>query len=92
MICGLFGLGTAGSDTFVFGSSFAEQVITDIQTATSNHDVLQFSHDTFSDVAAVLASAAQVGSDVAINVDASNSSTQHDTMLAHLTVNNFHLV
>ena len=50
-----------GSDTFVFGSSLGQDVITGFQATGSSHDILQFSHNTFSNFASVLAHAAQVG-------------------------------
>jgi hypothetical protein len=85
-------VGNGGNDTFVFGSNFGKEVITDFQAATLNHDVLQFSQNTFNDFAAVLAHAAQVGSDVVITVDALDTVTLKNVQLSGLHQNNIHIV
>ena len=81
--------GNGGIDTFVFSGSIGKDTIADFQASS---DVLQLSHNVFASFADVLAHAAQVGSDVTISLDASNSVTLHNTALAQLTANNFHLV
>ncbi len=81
--------GNGGSDTFVFSSNFGKATIADFQPA---NDVVQLDHNTFASFADVLAHAAQVGTDVAITIDASNSVTLHDTMITQLADHNFHLV
>jgi Ca2+-binding RTX toxin-like protein len=81
--------GNGGIDTFVFSGSIGKDTIADLQASS---DVLQLSHNVFASFADVLAHAAQVGSDVTISLDASNSVTLHNTALAQLTANNFHLV
>jgi hypothetical protein len=83
----LFGKG--GTDTFVLSGGFGHTTIADFQAA---NDVVQLSHNAFASFADVLAHAAQVGSDVAITVDPADSVTLHNTTLAQLTANNFHLV
>ena len=81
--------GNGGADTFVLsGGGIGHTTIADFQTA----DVLQLSHNAFASFADVLAHAAQVGTDVAITIDPSDSVTLHNTTLAQLTTNNFHLV
>jgi hypothetical protein len=85
-------IGGGGSNTFVFGASFGKDVITDFQATTSNHDVLQFSQDVFSDLAAVLDHAAQVGSDVVITADAHDTVTLQNVLLSNLHQNDFHIV
>jgi Ca2+-binding RTX toxin-like protein len=84
--------GRNGSDTFVFGTSFGKDVITDFQASGWHHDVLQFSHNTFSNFAAVLAHAAQVGSDVVITADAADTVTLHNVQLSSLQKGDFHIV
>jgi Ca2+-binding RTX toxin-like protein len=81
--------GNGGADTFVFSGNVGKATVADFQ---ASGDVVQFSHNVFASYADVLAHAAQVGSDVTINIDASNSVTLHNAALAHLTTNNFHLV
>ena len=81
--------GHGGNDTFVFTGITGKDVVADFQP---NNDVLQLSHNVFANFAAVLAHAAQVGSDVTITVDASNSVTLHNTTLSQLTNNNIHIV
>ena len=84
--------GKGGSDTFVFGSNFGKDIITDFQATGSSHDVLQFSHNNFSNFAAVLAHAAQVGSDVVITVDAADTVTLQNVHLSSLQKNDIHIV
>ncbi len=84
--------GNGGNDTFVFGTSFGNDVITDFQASGANQDVLQFSHNTFSSFAAVLAHAAQVGSDVVITADAADTVTLQNVHLSSLQKNDFHIV
>ncbi len=81
--------GNGGADTFVFSGNIGKATIADFQVS---NDVLQLSHNAFSSFADVLAHATQVGHDVTITFDAADSVTLHDTMLAHLTASNFHLV
>ena len=81
--------GNGGNDTFVFSGSVGKDTIADFSAST---DVVQLSHNTFADFAAVLAHATQVGSDVAVAIDSSNSITLHNTTLSQLTSNNIHIV
>ena len=84
--------GNGGNDTFVFGKSFGMDTITDFQASGKNHDLLQFSHNTFSSFAAVLAHAAQVGSDVVITADAVDTVTLKNVHLFSLQKNDIHIV
>ena len=81
--------GNGGNDTFVFSGNVGKDTIADFSAST---DVVQLSHNTFADFAAVLAHATQVGSDVAVTIDSSNSITLHNTNLSQLTNNNIHIV
>ena len=85
--------GNGGADTFVFNrSTFGKDVITDFTTQGGYHDVIQFSSTVFDSVAAVLAHAAQVGSDVVITADATDAVTlQHEKLFA-LHSYDFHFV
>ena len=62
--------GNGGNDTFVFPKSFGTDVIADFQP---NNDVVQLSHDVFSDITSILDHASQVGADVVIAADARDS-------------------
>jgi Ca2+-binding RTX toxin-like protein len=81
--------GNGGNDTFAFSGNIGKDTIADFQ---ANNDVIQLSHNAFASFSDVLAHAAQVGSDVMLHLDASNSVTLHNTVLNQLTANNFHLV
>ena len=82
-------VGNGGNDTFVFSGNIGKDTIVDFSAST---DVVQLSHNTFADFAAVLAHATQNGSDVTVTIDSSNSITLHNTNLAQLTGNNIHIV
>src|SRR5579885_2631773 len=71
--------GGSGHDGFVFNTAgFGQDKIADFKPGT---DTISFDHTVFSDFAAVQAAAAQVGDDVVITHDASNTITlQHMTM------------
>ena len=83
--------GGAGADTFVFnGSTFGNDVITDFRAGASSHDIVQFSKNAFSTFAAVLAHAAQVGTDVVISYDATDNVTLKNVKLSSLSQHDFH--
>ena len=84
--------GRGGSDTFVFGPNLGKDVITDFQTTGLQHDILQFSQNTFSNFASVLAHAAQVGSDVVITADALDSVTLKNVNLSSIQNHDIHIV
>ena len=85
--------GGGGVDTFVFsGTKFGNDVITDFRPGIWVHDSIQFSKSAFSSFAAVLAHAAQVGSDVVISYDAADSVTLKNTSVSQLTKSDFHFV
>jgi hypothetical protein len=81
--------GKGGSNTFVFSGLTGNDVIADFH---STSDAVQLSKNAFATFADVLSHAAQVGSDVTITIDAADSVTLHNTAVAQLTSNNFHLV
>ena len=85
--------GGSGADTFVFnGKTFGNDVITDFRSQGSSHDTIQFSKTAFSSFAAVLAHAAQVGTDVVITYDAADHVTLKNVSLGNLTQHDFHFV
>ena len=81
--------GNGGNNTFVFSGNVGKDTIADFQ---ASNDAIQLSHNVFASAADVLAHAAQVGTDVTVTIDPSDSITLHNTVLSHLTANNFHLV
>ena len=81
------------ADTFVFnGKTFGNDVITDFRSQGSSHDTIQFSKTAFSSFAAVLAHAAQVGTDVVITYDAADHVTLKNVSLSNLTQHDFHFI
>ena len=83
----LFGNGE--SNTFVFSGKISNGIVADFP---ASRDAVPLIHNAFASVADVLAHAAQVGSDGAINIDPSNSATLHNAVHSQLTTNSFHLV
>ena len=81
--------GDSGHDTFVFSGNIGKDTIVDFNASA---DSVQLSQNAFADFAAVLAHATQVGSDVTITIDSSNSVTLHNTTLSQLTNQNIHIV
>jgi Ca2+-binding RTX toxin-like protein len=80
------------SDTFVFDAGFGHDIINYFHVSGSNHDVIQFSASLFQDFAAVLAHAAQVGSNVLITADAADTLTIHHAKLSGLHSSDFTFV
>jgi len=80
--------GRGGNETFVFAGNFGNDTIADFQ---SSSNVLQLAQSDFTNFAAVLAHAAQVGSDVVITADPHGTITLQNTMVSQLNINNVHL-
>ena len=83
--------GGYGNDTFVFAKSngvvnFGNDTIADF---AAGQDHLQIDHSIFGNFAAVQQHMQQVGDDVVITYDASNSITLHDVAMANLHANDF---
>ena len=77
--------GRGGADTFVFGSAFGHDRITDFAT----EDVIRFEDGQFADFADVIDHAAQVGSSVIISYNAGNSITLSGYQLGNLIADDF---
>ena len=84
--------GGAGNDTFVFKAGFGQDTVADFTAGAASGDVIEIQDGLFADFAAVQAVSAQVGSDVVITVDASNTITLQNVTLATLNQNDFNLV
>jgi Ca2+-binding RTX toxin-like protein len=81
--------GGAGNDTFVFHAGFGQDTIADFAAGSGVGDVIEFHDAIFADFAAVLAASQQVGANVRITVDASNSIVLNNVSLANLHQNDF---
>ena len=81
--------GGAGADMFVFPQNFGAETVKNFTPGT---DALVFSQAMFANVAAVLADAHQVGSDVVIAHDPQNVVTLQNVQLTNLHASDFHLV
>jgi uncharacterized protein len=78
-------VGGLGGDRFVFEGAFGRDTVADYGPG----DRIVLDDAQFADFAAVLARAAQVGDDVVITVDAANSITLSDVLVADLKANGF---
>jgi Ca2+-binding RTX toxin-like protein len=83
--------GGSGTDTFVFKSGFGLDTVTDFTAGAASDDVIRIEDGLFADFAAVQSASAQVGSDVVITVDASNTITLQNVTLANLHQDDFQL-
>jgi Ca2+-binding RTX toxin-like protein len=82
--------GGSGNDSFVFAPGFGRDTITDF--AGGQEDVITFDSDVFVDFETVISHAAQVGSDVVITFDESNSLTLSGVQLSTLHIDDFRFV
>ncbi|MBB4193074.1 Ca2+-binding RTX toxin-like protein/formiminotetrahydrofolate cyclodeaminase [Rhizobium aethiopicum] len=82
--------GGAGDDAFVFKAGFGHDTLTDFTAGAASVDVLDISTSLFSDFAAVMAAASQVGADTLITYDANNSITLKNVGLTSLHQDDFH--
>jgi Ca2+-binding RTX toxin-like protein len=85
--------GGSGADTFVFDKAgFGKDTITDFVATGVGHDILQFDHNVFSDVAAALAHATQAGNNVVIAYDTADTITLNGIKLNQLSADDFRIV
>ena len=77
--------GGTQSDKFVFQTGFGQDTINDFTVGAASDDVIEFQNSMFANFAAVQAASQQVGSDVLITVDASNT-----ILLKNVTLGNLH--
>ncbi len=82
----------AGNDHIVFAANFGQDLIVDFTAGAGVGDVIEFHDGIFADFAAVQAASAQVGADVQITLDASNSILLKNVSLANLNQDDFYLV
>ena len=84
--------GGAGNDTFVFGAGFGQDTINDFAAGSGVGDVIEIDDSLLADFATIQAASQQVGNDVQITVDASNSILLKNITLANLHQNDFAFV
>jgi beta-glucanase (GH16 family) len=84
--------GLGAHDTFVFGPQFGKETVTGFSTSSANADVLQIDHTEFANFAAVLAHAAQVGSNLVITADPADVLTLNNVNKSALQAANVHIV
>jgi Ca2+-binding RTX toxin-like protein len=84
--------GGEGFDVATFASGFGKDIVTDFQAGAGSEDILEFSLSTFSGFDAILAAAAQGGSDIVVTVDASNTVTLRNVQLSTLHTDDFRFV
>ncbi|WFU32434.1 Ig-like domain-containing protein [Bradyrhizobium brasilense] len=88
-----FFTGSAGADTFDFaGVHFGQDVVRDFTATGKSHDLLEFDHAAFASPKDALNHAVQVGKDVIITYDVSDTVTLLGTHLNQLTTSDFHIV
>jgi VCBS repeat-containing protein len=77
--------GGAGIDTFVYHSGFGVDVINGFTATGAAHDILQVDSNLFSDWAHLLGATQQVGTDLVITYDASDTITLKNVALSSFT-------
>ncbi|WP_062212238.1 hypothetical protein [Aureimonas sp. AU12] len=84
--------GGAGRDVFVFAAGSGDDVIKDFSATGATSDRIEFSSEIFTDYAAVMADARQVGLDVVIALGEDDTLTLANQRLANLTADDFAFV
>jgi hypothetical protein len=77
------------SDTFDFSGSFGHNTILDFVATGTHHDTMNFLSDDFGSYAAVESHMAQVGSDVVITLDATDTIVLVSQTLSNVTASDF---
>jgi Ca2+-binding RTX toxin-like protein len=81
--------GRDGNDTYVFHAGFGLDTITGFIAGEATDDVIQIDQSLFADFNGAFAASQQVGDDVVITLDASNTITLSDTLKSDLHQNDF---
>lgn len=82
-------IGGKGNDTFEFFPNFGHDVIADFKAGAGTPDVMLIDDSIFANFAAAFAAATQVGDDVVITKDASNTITLKDVLKTNLNADDF---
>ncbi|MEO8722342.1 MAG: calcium-binding protein [Sphingobium sp.] len=77
--------GGDGIDNFAYHAGFGKDTIADFAATGTQHDVLQFDSNIFSDWAHLLGATTQQGSDLLITLDAADTITLKNVALANFT-------
>ncbi len=85
-------IGGKHDDRFVFGADFGHDTIRDFRAGSRSSEVIQMSSSYFSSLAEVLAASTQVGSDLLITADGSNSLLLLNVSAGQLTADDFFFV
>lgn len=81
--------GGANGDTFAFSGNIGLDVIQDFKDTATENDFIEFSLSLFANTDAVLAAMAQVGADVVITYDATNTITIKGASVANFAAEDF---
>ncbi|UES54002.1 calcium-binding protein [Roseibium aggregatum] len=85
--------GGTGSDTFVFrAAETGHDTVTDFAAGAGSEDVLEFETGIFADMAAVIASASDDGTDTTIAIDDDTSITLQNVLVSQLHQDDFQFV
>jgi large repetitive protein len=84
--------GAQGLDTFVFGTGFGNDIITDFIPGLGTHELIQFSHSTFASYTALMAHTQQVGTNAVISDGAGDTLTLIGVNIADLKAVDFAFV
>ncbi|RYF04705.1 MAG: hypothetical protein EOO77_29295, partial [Oxalobacteraceae bacterium] len=77
--------GAAGIDTFVYHSGFGKDTVASFTATGTSHDYIQVDKTLFADWTRLLGATKQVGSDLVITYDTSNTITLKNIALANFT-------
>ena len=84
--------GGSGYDTFVFAAGFGRDAVADFSAGAGVVDVIELDDQLFGDFEGVRAASKQVGADVVITVDTSNTMTLKNVLLSNLHADDFMFV
>ena len=84
--------GGAGIDTFAFHSGFGQDAIYSFTATGTKHDILQVDSTMFADWAHLMGATKQVGTDLLITLDPTDTITLKSVTLASFTSADAHFV
>jgi Ca2+-binding RTX toxin-like protein len=84
--------GGTGYDRFVFAPGFGKDIVSDFAAGAAVVDVIELDQLVFADFASVRAASEQVGANVVITADLSNTITLNNVQLSSLHANDFMFV
>lgn len=84
--------GGSGDDTLIFDPGFGHDRITDFVAGAGTDDVIRFNQNNFQNFNVVINASEQVGDDVVITLNASNSLRLDDVLLVNLHADDFDFI